>query len=58
MTTLPARLSIITLGVRDMGALRSFYRALGWPELSSSDDTWTGFQLGGVLLGPVPDSTI
>jgi uncharacterized protein len=59
MTTLPARLSIITLGVRDMRALRSFYRALGWSELSSGDETWTGYQLGGVLLGlfPIADLT-
>jgi catechol 2,3-dioxygenase-like lactoylglutathione lyase family enzyme len=59
MSTLPARLSIITLGARDMGTLRSFYRSLGWPELSSGDETWTGFQLGGVLLGlfPIGDLT-
>ena len=28
--------------------LRSFYRALGWRELPSGDDAWTGFLLGGV----------
>ena len=54
MTVLPARLSIVTLGARDMGALRSFYRTLGWPELPSGDDTWTGFLLGGVLLALFP----
>jgi catechol 2,3-dioxygenase-like lactoylglutathione lyase family enzyme len=54
MTTIPARLSIITLGARDMGALRTFYRGLGWPELSSGDDSWTGFLLGGVLLALFP----
>jgi hypothetical protein len=32
MTDIPARLSIVTLGARDMGVLRSFYRTLGWPE--------------------------
>jgi catechol 2,3-dioxygenase-like lactoylglutathione lyase family enzyme len=59
MTEVPARLSIVTLGVRDMGVLRSFYRALGWRELASGDDTWTGFLLGGVLLAlfPMPDLT-
>ena len=51
---IPARLSIVTLGARNMGALRSFYRALGWPELSNGDDTWTGFLLGGVLLALFP----
>lgn len=59
MTVLPARLSIVTLGTRDMDTLRRFYRALGWPELPESDDTWTGFLLGGVLLAlfPVDDLT-
>jgi catechol 2,3-dioxygenase-like lactoylglutathione lyase family enzyme len=59
MTEIPARLSIVTLGAQDMGVLRSFYRALGWPELPSGDDSWTGFLLGGVLLAlfPLPDLT-
>jgi catechol 2,3-dioxygenase-like lactoylglutathione lyase family enzyme len=54
MTVLPARLSIVTLGARDIGALRRFYQALGWPELPNGDDTWTGFLLGGVLLALFP----
>ena len=54
MTVLPARLSVVTLGARDMGALRPFYRALGWPKAPSGDDTWTGFLLGGVLLALFP----
>ena len=59
MTQIPARLSIVTLGARDMAVLRSYYRALGWPELTSSDDSWSGFLLGGVLLAlfPMPDLT-
>ena len=59
MTQIPARLSIVTLGARDMNVLRSFYRALGWPESTGSDDTWTGYLLGGVLLAlfPVGDLT-
>jgi catechol 2,3-dioxygenase-like lactoylglutathione lyase family enzyme len=54
MTEIPARLSIVTLGARNMGDLRAFYRALGWPELPNGDDTWTGFHLGGVLLALFP----
>jgi catechol 2,3-dioxygenase-like lactoylglutathione lyase family enzyme len=54
MTVLPARLSIVTLGARDMGTLRQFYRTLGWTELPDGDDTWTGFLLGGVLLALFP----
>ena len=59
MTEVPARLSIVTLGVRNMGVLRSFYRELGWPELPIGDASWTGFLLGGVLLAlfPLPDLT-
>jgi hypothetical protein len=38
MTEVPARLSIVTLGVRNMGVLRSFYRSLGWRELPIGDE--------------------
>jgi uncharacterized protein len=58
MIDIPARLSIVTLGVRDMAVLRSFYRKLGWPELPIGDDSWTGFLLGGVLLGLFPMSDL
>ena len=54
MTEIPARLSVVTLRALDVGVLRSFYRALGWPELPSGDETWTGFLLGGVLLALFP----
>jgi catechol 2,3-dioxygenase-like lactoylglutathione lyase family enzyme len=58
MTEVPARLSIVTLGARNMGLLRSFYRALGWHELPNGDDAWTGFLLGGVLLALFPLSDL
>jgi catechol 2,3-dioxygenase-like lactoylglutathione lyase family enzyme len=51
---IPARLSVVTLGVRDMATMRSFYRGLGWPEVPVSDDNFAGFLLGGVLLGLFP----
>ncbi|MCY1143343.1 VOC family protein [Actinoplanes sp. Pm04-4] len=54
MTDVPARLTVVTLGARDMGALRTFYRSLGWPELPGGADTWAGFLLGGVLLALFP----
>ena len=54
MPVIPTRLSIVTLGARDMNTLRQFYRALGWPELPDGDDTCTGFLLGGVLLALFP----
>ncbi|MEU4423146.1 VOC family protein [Actinoplanes sp. NPDC024001] len=50
----PARLSVVTLGAREVGTLRSFYRALGWPELPGGSDEWAGFLLGGVLLAIFP----
>ena len=54
MGTIPSRLSVITLGARDMSALRGFYRSLGWPELSGGTDEFSGFLLGGVLLALFP----
>ena len=57
MSTVPSRLSVVTVGARDIAALRSFYRSLGWPELPASDDGWSAFLLGGVLfaLYPLPE---
>lgn len=54
MSDLPPRLSVVTLGARDISALRRFYRALDWPELPASDDGWAAFLLGGVLLALYP----
>src|SRR5262249_5055129 len=58
MAEIPARLSIVTLGARDRGLLRSFYQGLGWAELPGGDKTWTGFLLGGVLLALFPMSDL
>jgi catechol 2,3-dioxygenase-like lactoylglutathione lyase family enzyme len=54
MSQVPARLSVVTLGARDMPSMRRFYANLGWPELSGSDDNWAGFHLGGALLALFP----
>jgi uncharacterized protein len=54
MTELPSRLTVVTLGARDLPKLRGFYLGLGWAELPSSDDNWAGFLLGGVLLALYP----
>ncbi len=54
MSGVPSRLSVVTLGARDISALRRFYRALGWPELPASGDHWAAFLLGGVLLALYP----
>jgi catechol 2,3-dioxygenase-like lactoylglutathione lyase family enzyme len=59
VSSLPARLTVLTLGAHDLPALRRFYRGLGWEEVAGSDDGWSGFLLGGVLLAlyPVDDLT-
>ncbi len=54
MSELPSRLSVVTLGTRDLPRLRRFYCGLGWEEIPSSDDDWAGFLLGGVLLALYP----
>jgi hypothetical protein len=51
---MPPRLSVVTIGARDLPILRSFYRGLGWPEVAGSDDRWVGLLLGGVLLALYP----
>ncbi len=45
----PARLNILTLGVRDLPKVRGFYEALGWESLSEGDD-FARFQTGGATL--------
>jgi catechol 2,3-dioxygenase-like lactoylglutathione lyase family enzyme len=54
MTDLPARLSVVTLGARDLPVLRRFYASLGWTQVPGSDDAWSAFLLGGVLLALYP----
>jgi catechol 2,3-dioxygenase-like lactoylglutathione lyase family enzyme len=54
MPQLPPRLSVVTLGARDMSRLRRFYSGLGWSQVPGSDDDWAGFLLGGVLLALYP----
>jgi predicted lactoylglutathione lyase len=46
---IPARLNVVTLGVRDLPAVRSFYEALGW-QSHSADDRLTRSEIGGAVL--------
>ena len=46
---LPARLNILTLGVRDLPKVRAFYEAPGWQSLSEGDE-FARFQTGGATL--------
>ncbi len=50
MTGMEQRLSLITLGVRDLDASRRFYEALGWCAAGSKAEGVVFFQLGGIAL--------
>ena len=50
---IPARLSIVTLGVHDMPSMRDFYRSLGWREEGDSDQH-AMFHTGGGVLALFP----
>ena len=51
--TVPARVTVITLGAHDLPALRSFYEALGW-ELVIPGDEFCGFATRGAVLTIFP----
>jgi uncharacterized protein len=44
------RLSLVTLGVRDLGRARAFYEALGWTAGAAPDDDVVFFQAGGMIV--------
>ncbi len=44
------RVSLVTLGVRDLGRARRFYEALGWTTGAGEDDDVVFFQAGGTIL--------
>ena len=44
------RVSLITLGVRDLGRARAFYEALGWKTNAAPDDDVVFFQAGGMIV--------
>lgn len=46
---IPARLNVVTLGVRDLLAVRSFDEALGWKS-RSADNQFARFEIGGAVL--------
>jgi catechol 2,3-dioxygenase-like lactoylglutathione lyase family enzyme len=48
--TVPARLSLVTLGARDVPRLRDFYESLGWVSPSPPGDEFARFELGGAVL--------
>jgi catechol 2,3-dioxygenase-like lactoylglutathione lyase family enzyme len=44
------RVSLITLGVSDLGRARSFYEALGWSTAAGPEDDVVFFQAGGMVM--------
>jgi catechol 2,3-dioxygenase-like lactoylglutathione lyase family enzyme len=44
------RLSLVTLGVRDLGRARSFYEAMGWRTRAAPEDDVVFFQAGGLIV--------
>jgi len=45
------RLSLVTLGVRDLPRARGFYEAMGWRTSAAPDDDVVFFQAGGLIVG-------
>lgn len=45
------RISLVTLGVEDLGRARAFYEALGWRGAQQPDDEIVFFQAGGMVFG-------
>ena len=44
------RVSLVTLGVRDLARARAFYEALGWRTNAAPDDGVVFFQAGGMIV--------
>jgi uncharacterized protein len=47
---LEQRLSLVTLGVADLGRARAFYEGLGWHTESAEDEGIVFFQAGGMVV--------
>jgi predicted lactoylglutathione lyase len=50
MQDMEQRVSVITLGVRDLKNARAFYEALGWTTGAKPEDDVVFFQAGGIVL--------
>ena len=50
MSAVPARVTIVTLGVTDLARATAFYRSVGWHLLPSSQDTISFFATGGPIV--------
>jgi predicted lactoylglutathione lyase len=48
------RISVVTLGVRNLAASQAFYESLGWRCSTRATDEVVFFQLGGIVLSLLP----
>ena len=51
--SVPARISIVTLGVDSVAKSKAFYEALGWPS-HPVGDRFVSFEIGGAMLALYP----
>ncbi|KZZ83303.1 VOC family protein [Bacillus sp. SJS] len=51
---IPQRVSLLTIGARNVKNLRMFYQKLGWTEAEISSDQYAVFKTAGVLLSLYP----
>lgn len=54
----PQRVSLITLGAKNLLQLRKFYQDIGWKENNNSNDNYAVFINGGVFLTLYPFSEL
>lgn len=54
---IPARLSIVTIGVRDFARMKAFYEGLGWTQVYDGDTDFAHFETSGarVCLYPLDE---
>ncbi len=52
--SVPARLTLVTIGTRDHDKMCAFYKALGWSPGFEIEGDMTSFLLGGVVLALWP----
>ena len=45
------RISLVTLGVRDLDRARAFYEAMGWKGAQQPDNDVAFYQAGGIVFG-------
>lgn len=58
--SIPARLHIVTLGVRDLPRSVAYYEAIGWRRAAASMDeiSWFGLSGGAIWLGLFPHADL